>query len=138
MQNHHGKTYSLIMFDIDNFKEVNDIHGHQIGDEILRELSTLAASLVRDSDHLARWGGEEFIMILPDSKVKDSAGMAEHLRTEIAEATFTGGLSVTCSFGVAGYHHRGKNSVKRMFEAADSALYKAKENGRNRVEYLKN
>ncbi|MFT5277001.1 MAG: diguanylate cyclase (GGDEF)-like protein [Glaciecola sp.] len=135
MQNKQNKVYSLIMFDIDKFKEVNDIHGHELGDEILRELSDLVASLVRDADHVARWGGEEFIIVAPDTNAKSAAAMANHLRKEIASKVFKGGLSVTCSFGLAEYKHQGKNSIKKLFEATDAALYRAKAGGRNRVEY---
>jgi len=135
MQNQRNGVYSLIMFDIDNFKAINDIHGHQLGDEVLRDLSHLVASLIRDTDHLARWGGEEFIVICPDTHIKDAVVMAKHLREKIAVATFNGGVSVTCSFGLSGYQQRGKNRIKKMIEAADAAMYKAKNGGRNRVEH---
>lgn len=135
LQSEQSTVFSLIMFDIDNFKEVNDIHGHQLGDEILKELSNLVANLVRDTDHVARWGGEEFIIIVPETDAKGAAIMADHLRSKIAAQTFNGGLSVTCSFGLAEFKKQGKNSIQKMFEAADAALYKAKEGGRNRVEY---
>jgi len=135
MQNQRGMAYSLIIFDIDNFKEVNDTHGHQLGDEVLRDLSNLAASLIRDTDHLARWGGEEFIVICPNTDIKEAVVMANHLRENIAVATFNIGLSVTCSFGVSDYQQLAKNDIKKMFEVADAAMYRAKQAGRNRVEY---
>jgi diguanylate cyclase (GGDEF)-like protein len=135
MQNQHERLYTLIMFDIDNFKQVNDVYGHQQGDDVLRELSNLVAPLVRDTDHFARWGGEEFIIICPDNNVKDAAAMADNLREKIAAAIFNGGLRVTCSFGVSGFQQQGKNDIKKMFATADLAMYKAKRGGRNRVEY---
>jgi diguanylate cyclase (GGDEF)-like protein len=135
MQNQQGIAYSLIMFDIDNFKEVNDTHGHQLGDDVLRDLSKLVTSLIRETDHLARWGGEEFIVICPDTNIKEAVVIANHLRENIAVATFNGGLSVTCSFGLSKYQQKGKNTIKKMFVAADAAMYRAKEGGRNRVEY---
>jgi diguanylate cyclase (GGDEF)-like protein len=135
MQNQQGQAYSLIMFDIDHFKLVNDTHGHQLGDEVLKDLCKLVASLIRDTDHFARWGGEEFIVICRDADSKDALIMANHLRENIAAATFTNGVSVTCSFGLSEYKKKGKNTIKRMFKSADADLYKAKKGGRNRVEY---
>lgn len=135
MQSQENRIYSLIMFDVDSFKQVNDIHGHQLGDEILIELSALVTTLVRSTDHLARWGGEEFIIICPDTDIKEAFSISNLLRQKIAAKTYTGGLSITCSFGLSSYDQQSKNSIQRMFEAADAALYKAKNNGRNRVEY---
>jgi len=135
MQNQQGRTYSLIMFDIDHFKAINDTHGHQLGDEVLKDLSKLVASLIREKDHFARWGGEEFIVVCTETKIKEAQIIANHLRENIAAATFNNGVSVTCSFGLSEYKRRGKNTIKKMFQSADVALYKAKEGGRNRVEY---
>jgi diguanylate cyclase (GGDEF)-like protein len=135
MQSQENKIYSLIMFDIDNFKQINDVHGHQLGDDILIELSALVATLVRNTDHLARWGGEEFIVICPDTDIKEAFAIANLLREKIAAKTYSGELTVTCSFGLSSYDQRVKNSIQRMFEVADAALYKAKNGGRNRVEY---
>ena len=95
----------------------------------------MVASLIRDTDHLARWGGEEFIVICTDTHIKEAVVMANHLREKIAVATFNGDVSVTCSFGLSGYQQRGKNTIKKMIEAADAAMYKAKDGGRNRVEH---
>ena len=134
MQTQRGRAYSLIMFDIDNFKAVNDNHGHQLGDEVLKGVSNLVASLIRNTDHLARWGGEEFIVICPDTDINEAVVMANNLCGNIAVAAFKGDLSVTCSFGVSGYRKKAKNNFKKMFDAADAAMYKAKERGRNRVE----
>ncbi|MFT6988973.1 MAG: diguanylate cyclase (GGDEF)-like protein [Paraglaciecola sp.] len=135
MQSHYDGVYSLIMFDIDHFKVVNDTYGHQLGDEVLRDLSKLVVSLIRNTDHFARWGGEEFIVICPDTKMKEAVVMANHLRENIAVAIFNGGVSVTCSFGLSKYQKKGKNTIQKMFEAADAAMYKAKEKGSNRIEY---
>jgi diguanylate cyclase (GGDEF)-like protein len=135
IQNHGGRVYSLIMFDIDHFKMINDTHGHQLGDEVLKGLSKLVTSLIRETDHFARWGGEEFVVVCTDTKIEEAVVIANHLRDNIAAATFGNGVSVTCSFGLAEYKQKGKNTIKKMFNTADAALYKAKEGGRNRVEY---
>jgi diguanylate cyclase (GGDEF)-like protein len=134
MQNQRAQRYSLIMFDIDHFKVVNDTHGHQLGDEVLKDLSKLVASLIRDTDHFARWGGEEFIVLCVDTDIKKAVTIAENLREKISATVFSKGVTVTCSFGLSVYKGRGKNTIKRMFESADAALYKAKEGGRNRVD----
>ncbi len=134
IQQNQDRIYSLIMFDIDYFKAINDNHGHQVGDEVIKTLANVVRALIRDTDHLARWGGEEFIVMCPDTSKQDAVMIAELLRENIAAATFTQKLSVTCSFGVSECKKRLKNPIQRLFESADAAMYRAKKAGRNRVE----
>lgn len=124
---------SLIMFDIDFFKQINDNYGHDIGDVVLYKLAELVVHSVRKTDHVARWGGEEFIVLCPGIDLQNAQITADKLRKKIAGTILTGELSITCSFGVSQYR-LGGDSVKDMFEFADQAMYKAKKNGRNRVE----
>lgn len=126
------KHLSLVFFDIDKFKNFNDTYGHQIGDMILYQLATLIGKHIRKSDILARWGGEEFILILPDSSLDAALRVAENLRIIVQNYIFQDNLQVTCSFGVAQYSQ--EENSDNFLKRADDALYKAKENGRNRVE----
>lgn len=123
---------SLLFFDIDKFKNFNDTYGHQTGDTILKELALLVNKHIRQTDTLARWGGEEFIIILPNSDINIAYKVAQNLRQIIQEHNFADNLNVTCSFGVAQYKDGEK--CDELIKKVDTALYKAKENGRNRVE----
>jgi diguanylate cyclase (GGDEF)-like protein len=123
---------SLILYDIDQFKAVNDSHGHQIGDKVLTELSRFVASDIRSVDVLARWGGEEFVIMLPGCDGTMAQKAAEKLRDAIGQFAFDVVGTVTCSFGVA-YYVDGDTAVT-LLSRADDALYRAKINGRNRVE----
>ncbi len=126
-----GKPLSLLMFDIDHFKSINDMHGHVVGDRVLSQLAWLVQENVRDTDLFARWGGEEFVVLCRDTTLAQSAAFAEKLRRLIASYPFDGGLSVTASFGVSILVDGG--SPAALFSTADAALYEAKQNGRNRV-----
>lgn len=130
--NRYGECFSIIMFDIDFFKTINDTYGHQTGDEILIQLANLIQSSIRESDILIRWGGEEFIILLPFLAINQALDKAEKLRKQIQTTDFKISESVTCSFGVVEYV-KGEDK-KDSFSRVDKALYKAKENGRNRVE----
>ena len=123
---------SLIFFDIDKFKIFNDTYGHQLGDVILKELASLVSKSIRKTDTLARWGGEEFIIILPDTPLDTASKVAQNLRLIIQNHTFKDRLHVTCSFGVGAYE-KGE-LFDSLLTRVDKALYKAKEHGRNRVE----
>lgn len=121
---------ALIMYDIDHFKQINDTYGHQTGDYVLKELTRLVAGNIRSSDMLARWGGEEFMIIVPHDP--NPRALAEKLRYAIEHHDFTGIDQLTCSFGVAILL---SNDTPETFTArADDALYEAKLKGRNRVE----
>lgn len=127
----HGMTpFSVAMVDIDHFKQINDTHGHLMGDAILRQLSRYFADRLRVSDEIARWGGEEFLLLLPSASLQHAIQLAERIRNEIAALDFSG-TPVTVSIGVAEYQ-RGE-SLETLLARADRALYAAKQGGRNRV-----
>lgn len=128
----YGKEYSLIMFDIDRFKLINDTFGHQIGDSVLKELGRMVGGNLRKSDVFARYGGEEFIILTPETDSQSSAILAEKLKDLISSMDFCHVGHVTCSFGVA--QHKGVMSGEDVVKLADDALYTAKSMGRNRVE----
>lgn len=123
---------SFIILDIDKFKNINDTYGHQAGDDILQELAQFVNSKTRKSDTFARWGGEEFVLILLDTNITDAKNIANNLRSIIEQHQFKNNLNITCSFGVAQFDKN--DTQKSIMKRADDALYKAKENGRNRVE----
>ena len=126
--------FSLIMFDIDHFKEINDNFGHPAGDTILKELSKLIKNIIRDSDVLCRVGGEEFIVIADYTNLTEAKKLAEKIRIKISENNFPYVRKVTISLGVT--EARDNDTVNSLLERVDKALYNAKENGRNRVEVL--
>lgn len=128
----HSHLLTVILFDIDHFKQINDTYGHNRGDEVLAQLTLLIRQSTRIYDKLIRWGGEEFIVLAEISNPEQATKIAETLRKEIERTTFEEVGTVTCSFGVA--LHREGESIKQVVARADSALYLAKERGRNRVE----
>jgi diguanylate cyclase (GGDEF)-like protein len=123
---------SLVMYDVDNFKVVNDTHGHQVGDKILVQLCRFVPRLLRNTDLLARWGGEEFVILTPGSDGEMAYQTAEKLRTAIEQVKFDEIGTVRCSFGVAQYVYG--DTAETLISRADDALYRAKLKGRNRVE----
>jgi diguanylate cyclase (GGDEF)-like protein/PAS domain S-box-containing protein len=127
-----NKDLSLIVFDIDYFKEVNDTYGHQAGDSVLQDLARLILKNIKTSDIFARWGGEEFVILLPDTTVEGAYKFAEKLRTLIKEYPFESVDKITSSFGV-GQLNEYENKMT-LFEKVDKALYNAKNSGRDRVE----
>ena len=125
---------SAVLLDLDHFKEVNDTFGHARGDEVLAAVGVALGSVVRESDFVGRYGGEEFIILLPDSGRDAAVGVCERLRTAFAEIrVLEGDRSVTASFGVAVFPEDAPDAT-RLVRNADRALYRAKANGRNRVE----
>lgn len=136
-----GSRVSIIMIDIDKFKDVNDIYGHQSGDEVLKAVASRIAGSVRETDHACRYGGEEFAVILPDTPLEGAIKLAEKIRAAVACDKVGDKIEVAVSIGVANLpYHIGKvktgeehDAVIKLVEAADQALYKAKENGRNQV-----
>lgn len=129
--NRYGHPVSLIMADIDYFKEINDRFSHATGDLVLKEFCRVVQRCVRSSDAFGRWGGEEFLLILPDSSLSSAAELAERIRHELDGHTFSDVRKVTASFGVAGYR-RGE-AWEHWLNRADLALYRAKAEGRNKV-----
>lgn len=132
----YGKEFSLLMLDIDHFKNVNDTHGHPVGDAILKEVVTLIRKCVRNVDICARYGGEEFTVILPETGGEQAKIVAERIRKSMDDGSFvvTSGhpVHITVSVGVASFP-RDANSRERLITVTDEALYFAKEGGRNRV-----
>lgn len=123
---------SLLLIDLDYFKTVNDNYGHAAGDDILRELSTLVSEHIRNNDHFARWGGEEFIVVCDNTDLHQARELAEKLRRLIGEHRFSYDLQVAVSIGVG--RIRAGESLETLFKRTDQALYEAKRKGRNRVE----
>lgn len=128
----YNYTFSVIFLDIDHFKQVNDTHGHMVGDAVLVRLASLLKDHVRKSDNLGRWGGEEFLLILPHTSLERACALAEKLRQTIEVEVFPVAGHQTCSFGVTAYC-RG-DGLAELLARADQALYKAKNSGRNRVQ----
>lgn len=133
----YGHETVLIFLDIDNFKNINDTYGHAVGDDVLRQLAELLKNNVRESDTVARFGGEEFIILLPKTSVKEGYVFAERLRKLIMEKSFTIGsisLRTTSSFGVSSMRDIKAQALENYYFLADKALYMAKQYGKNRVE----
>ena len=132
-----GIGAAVLMFDIDHFKQVNDTHGHDAGDDVLRELAARAMNSVRSVDLVARQGGEEFVVVMPETDLTIAAAVAERLRAAVAKEPFTvrangQKLTVTISIGVTSVA-AADDDRERMLKRADIALYTAKNQGRNRV-----
>jgi len=125
--------FSILLFDIDYFKKINDTYGHLVGDEVLIKFSKIIDERVKDTGYFARWGGEEFILLLKNSSIEMAKNVAEELRELIQNSDF-GSVKVTVSIGVSEYE--GGDSIDTIIKRCDEALYEAKRNGRNRVESL--
>ncbi|GAV24566.1 REC domain-containing diguanylate cyclase [Carboxydothermus islandicus] len=125
--------FALIMLDIDHFKNVNDRFGHAAGDLVLKSLVNLIKNRIRQTDCLARWGGEEFVILLPDTPVEKAAGLAEELREQLSMLEIPGVGRVTASFGVTGYCPG--DTLDTLLMRADQMLYAAKASGRNCVRF---
>ena len=120
----YRQFFSIIFFDIDDFKIINDRYGHDVGDEVLVGLAGLVSHSMRESDIFGRWGGDEFLIILPESTQKQAARLLELLEERIDQYAFPRGQKVTCSFGIASYQFG--DSAKEILKRADEALYAAK------------
>ncbi len=127
----HSQPLSAILFDLDHFKQVNDTHGHEVGDAVLKEAARVAQGLLRLSDLLGRWGGEEFLVVAPQTDTAQAGELAERLRQAIAGCPLECVGNITASFGVAEYHP--PEPPEAWLKRADEALYAAKQGGRNRV-----
>jgi diguanylate cyclase (GGDEF)-like protein len=128
----HGTPVCMALLDVDHFKQVNDVHGHQVGDLVLKALAQHAKTHLRHVDKLARWGGEEFLLMLPAIPLPEAMAALERVRHDIASLRFPErpGLTVTFSAGLA--MAKPGESLERLIERADMALYEAKRQGRNR------
>lgn len=131
----YGHPLSLVIFDLDDFKHINDNFGHLQGDKVLRQLSDLVKSEIRSYDVFARYGGEEFVLMLPQTPVEGAFPVAEKIREKLEKFKFEGlgRGEVTISIGVSTYPHDDIQDSKDLISAADTALYEAKENGKNQV-----
>lgn len=131
----YGDKLSAVLMDVDHFKQVNDRRGHASGDLVLHAVGKLLTSAVRTCDIVARWGGEEFVLVLPSTSLEGAEQVAERIREQLAEAEVTDSsgqvLRVTASFGVATY--TGNETLEQVVDRADRAMYLAKSGGRNRV-----
>lgn len=129
-KNHNNMT-GIIMFDIDDFKKINDNYGHMVGDEVLKELVQTIERFTRKDDKLIRWGGEEFLVLMHARSIEDVVREAEHLRIVIQNNAFKEIGNLTCSFGAA--LHDEQNNIKQTIKLADDKLYEAKKGGKNQV-----
>ncbi len=135
--NRHGIPFCVCLIDVDHFKDINDCHGHLVGDLILREFARIASDSIRDSDVIGRYGGDEFMQILPDTDLKGAVMHAERLRVYTHFLDLQNVLpphAISLSIGVAQFQPG--EAVTTLIERSDTALYRAKERGRNRVEWI--
>jgi diguanylate cyclase (GGDEF)-like protein len=134
--NRYGEPFSLMLFDIDNFKALNDAYGHQAGDEVLSQLAGILKSVARGTDIIVRYGGEEFIIVLPSTPEEEAVFLADRIRAAVQDFSFKGNgtesLKITLSGGIASYPKNAGDS-KSLLNAADRALYEAKFSGKNLV-----
>jgi two-component system, cell cycle response regulator len=131
-----SEPMSCVMCDLDRFKSVNDEHGHHAGDAVLKQFAQILKREAREIDHVGRYGGEEFVILLPGTVLDASVTFAERVRKEVESHTFVfdgGSVRRTASFGVAGWPHPRVRGCDQLIRAADDAMYVAKETGRNRV-----
>lgn len=134
--NRYGSPLSFIMLDIDLFKKVNDAYGHTQGDAVLRKVADILRESTRDVDLLARYGGDEFVVILPETQPRNGAHLAERIRSAIQKHTFhitDTDIHITISLGVATYPHPEVKGPEDLIDRADRALYEAKNSGQNKV-----
>ena len=124
----YHRTLSVLMLDIDRFKEINDTQGHRAGDVVLKRLCSLTRGVLRSIDHLVRYGGEEFLCLLPETEGEEARMIAERLRATVEESD----TGITVSVGVA-YSQSGDDTPEALVQRADMAMYAAKRAGRNRV-----
>jgi diguanylate cyclase (GGDEF)-like protein len=130
----YGSSVSSLFFDIDDFKSINDAHGHLVGSHVLMEMAAVILSSIRDTDMVARYGGDEFVVVLPETPIEQAVFVAERIREKIARHAFTGGrrlhLNITASFGVAAFPQHAP-SPQQLVACADAAMYEAKAAGKN-------
>jgi len=132
----YGSSVAALFLDLDDFKGINDLHGHLVGSHVLMEMATIILSSVRDTDVVARYGGDEFVVVLPETGIEQATLVAERVREKIARHAFTGGrrleLHLTASFGVAAFPDHAQ-SPQQLVACADTAMYEAKAAHKNCV-----
>jgi diguanylate cyclase (GGDEF)-like protein len=128
-----GRSFAVIALDIDHFKRINDTHGHDVGDTVIQQMAGLMKTCSRDADILCRSGGEEFLMLLPNTTLDSALLVAERLRTcvELEQIPVVGHITVSLGIAVWPMH---ASDIERVLKLADAALYRAKQHGRNRSE----
>lgn len=134
----YGTNVAALFLDLDDFKRINDVHGHLVGSHVLMEMAAVILSSIRDTDAVARYGGDEFVIVLPDTGIELAATVAERIRKMIARVHFNGGrrldLSLTASFGVAAFPEHA-SSPQQLIACADTAMYEAKAASKNCVRF---
>ncbi len=134
----YGSTVTAMFIDLDNFKQINDQHGHLVGSHVLMEMAAVILASVRDTDVLSRYGGDEFVIVLPETNLEHAASVAERVRERISRHNFTGGrslrLSLTASFGIATFPIHAQ-SPQQLIAAADTAMYEAKAARKNCIRF---
>lgn len=134
----YGSSVTALFLDLDNFKQVNDAHGHLAGSHVLMEMAAVILSSIRDTDAVARYGGDEFVIVLPDTGIDLGGVVADRIRTKISDHQFNGGrnlkLSLTASFGVAAFPEHA-SSPQQLIACADTAMYEAKAANKNCIRY---
>jgi diguanylate cyclase (GGDEF)-like protein len=136
ISNTHKRAFCILMIDIDRFKMINDTYGHIIGDHVLKELSTILLNLTRQNDVVVRYGGEEFIILLPNTKIDGASSIAQKIHSTIENLELlidNNILKFTVSIGVTQCDWSGNNNIDTLIHRADESLYEAKRSGRNRV-----
>jgi diguanylate cyclase (GGDEF)-like protein len=131
----HGRSMSLVLFDIDRFKSINDSFGHYAGDHVITQIADICQQQKRKSDIIARFGGEEFLILLPETELAAAQRVAERLRRKVETSAFSvasNAINATISVGIA-EADPSMNSIFDLIKLADNALYMAKDSGRNRV-----
>lgn len=132
----YGEPFSILMIDIDNFKSINDQYGHNMGDLVLKKVSNVFIKNVRASDIVSRWGGEEFLILLPNTKLDGAVSIAERIRSQIETINIETLPKITVSIGVTSY--KLSETIENLISRADKALYEAKVSGKNNVKVLEN
>jgi diguanylate cyclase (GGDEF)-like protein len=127
----YDSVFSVIMFDLDHFKNVNDTWGHDVGDTVLKEVVAKTGETIRETDIFARWGGEEFLLLLPETTMNVAGKVAERIRSTMEQTVINDILTVTLSLGVVQHEHG--ETMDETIKRADACLYEAKDGGRNRV-----
>jgi len=130
----NGRELGVVFFDIDHFKKINDTFGHNVGDEVLKELVRRVGESIREDDYLIRWGGEEFIVLITTQSINKAHKVAKHLRSTVEHHHFKEVEHITCSFGVTLLKRN--EDIYKAIKRSDDALYTSKENGRNQVTLL--
>lgn len=130
--NRYTNNLSLIIFDIDHFKIINDSFGHQIGDEILKRIVSIAKNNIRLTDTLARYGGDEFVIVCPETSLENVEKLATRIKNAVNNYKCQKGIELSCSFGIAQFRNN-KENIDSFIKRADEALYRAKDQGKNKV-----